>query len=254
MPSLPTNSGDLTLNSGGSNFGTPAGPGFTTPSGGQVASVPLDPIPGVQAQSSSAANLGAGIGGGIGTLLGGPVGGALVGGGLSLLGGLFQQNYNTQMADTSYQRAVADMEKAGLNPALMYGSGGPEAVPQSSNIGSAVTSSAGEGFQALLGQAQAQASIREANARADLTKASTAVTLAGALPEATATGKMYSKLPWIPMAEKALEGIGAGIGIGTGVTGISKLLSQSQNAARIPSLVLPRSSGGAVQFPNFPNY
>lgn len=35
-----------------------------------------------------------------------------------------QRDFEKMMSDTSYQRAVEDMEKAGLNPAMLYQSGG----------------------------------------------------------------------------------------------------------------------------------
>lgn len=40
-----------------------------------------------------------------------------------------QRDYETQMANTAYQRASGDMKAAGLNPMMMYGSGGPSATP-----------------------------------------------------------------------------------------------------------------------------
>lgn len=45
-----------------------------------------------------------------------------------------QREWETQMSNTAYQRAVADMEKAGLNPAMIYASGGNEAsTPNGAN-------------------------------------------------------------------------------------------------------------------------
>ncbi|UDN67695.1 DNA pilot protein [robinz microvirus RP_96] len=42
----------------------------------------------------------------------------------NVLGLYAQQNFNRSMSDTSYQRAVQDMQRAGLNPMLAYSQGG----------------------------------------------------------------------------------------------------------------------------------
>lgn len=40
-----------------------------------------------------------------------------------------QRDYQTQMSNTAYQRASSDMQKAGLNPMMMFGSGGAASTP-----------------------------------------------------------------------------------------------------------------------------
>lgn len=53
------------------------------------------------------------------------------------------RDWQQQMSDTANQRAVADMQKAGLNPALMYGNGNAASTPTGSNAqGSASVSQA----------------------------------------------------------------------------------------------------------------
>lgn len=41
------------------------------------------------------------------------------------------RDYNTQMSNTAYQRASADMKDAGLNPMMMFGSGSAASTPSS---------------------------------------------------------------------------------------------------------------------------
>lgn len=76
-----------------------------------------------------------------------PITAGLISGGAGLLGNVFsaqqsgenvdkqlafaqqQQNWQTQMSNTAYQRASADMKAAGLNPMMMFGSGSSAQTP-----------------------------------------------------------------------------------------------------------------------------
>lgn len=65
------------------------------------------------------------------------------------------RDWQEQMSNTAYQRAVSDMKKAGLNPALMFSSGGSASTPSgaaasSSQAGAASAYQAsGKGFSLL---------------------------------------------------------------------------------------------------------
>lgn len=121
-----------------------------------------------------------------------PLLGSLVTGGASLLGSLFssntsaentaaniaaqqqtnqqQMNFNAEQAqinrdfqaqqsNTAYQRASSDMQKAGLNPAMMFGSGSAASTPSGSTASASLTAPKSEKTSALagLGAAASQA-------------------------------------------------------------------------------------------------
>lgn len=46
------------------------------------------------------------------------------------------RDWQEQMSNSAYQRAVNDMKAAGLNPALMYGNGGAESTPSGATASS----------------------------------------------------------------------------------------------------------------------
>lgn len=59
------------------------------------------------------------------------------------------RDYETQMSNTSYQRGVADMQAAGVNPALMYGQGAAGASTPSSPSPSSVSPEPSDPFGML---------------------------------------------------------------------------------------------------------
>lgn len=90
-----------------------------------------------------AKQLASGIAGAAGSAAGGPLGAIAAQAGVNLFSNLFEYGLNSyqakknrdfqaSMSNTSYQRAVKDMLKAGLNPALMFNSGQGASTPSGS--------------------------------------------------------------------------------------------------------------------------
>lgn len=105
-----------------------------------------------------------------------PLVGDVVSGGLDLLGGFMtndanaeqasnQQNFQERMSGTSYQRAVADMKAAGLNPMLAYSAGGAS-TPSGSQA--SMQNAIGSGVSTAQQQARLSADLK--NIQADTAK------------------------------------------------------------------------------------
>lgn len=101
------------------------------------------------------------------------IGGALIGGASSLLSNVFgasnagsQMRFQEKMSNTAYQRGVADMRKAGLNPMLAYSQGGASTpigtMPQVHDLGAGAAGGMSAAAQAM--QAKANIDLTQANA------------------------------------------------------------------------------------------
>lgn len=77
------------------------------------------------------------------------------------------RDFQQQMSNTANQRAVADMQSAGLNPALMYGNGSAASTPTGSNAQGSASLVSSPSFQDAVA---AYATLKQVNADVDLKK------------------------------------------------------------------------------------
>jgi len=85
-----------------------------------------------------------------------------------------QMDFQERMSSTAYQRARKDMEAAGLNPALMYSSGGPSTTPGGSAapIENILGDAADEVTSSATDALRLRKDVQEAQSRIDLNKES----------------------------------------------------------------------------------
>lgn len=133
-----------------------------------------------------------------GTMLGGPIGGGLVAGGLGMLGqnsanatnvtlagnatqtnlqsAREQMQFQEQMSSSAYQRAMADMSKAGLNPMLAFSQGGASSPSGASGsaVAGHVENSVGAGISSALESRRLSKELQQAESQTSLNEAATA--------------------------------------------------------------------------------
>jgi len=88
----------------------------------------------------------------------------LISGGMNMVGDLFSQHNAREAFQSRYQDTVADLKKAGLNPALAYGQGGGNPQTMSySDWGSSAVQAASNAAQQRLVTAQAKLLERQSD-------------------------------------------------------------------------------------------
>ena len=81
------------------------------------------------------------------------------------------RDFQQQMSDTSYQRGVSDMQKAGLNPALMYGGGASGASTPSGAAATSVSPQQGMNMSDLMQIISLPLQMKQLNANVRKTEA-----------------------------------------------------------------------------------
>lgn len=164
--------------------------------------------------------------------------GAATGGAFNLVGGLIQageqagsaqrqMDFQERMRRTAYQTARKDMEEAGLNPALMFGSGVAAPTPAGTsytppNVLEGVASSASDLVRLLQ-------EVRESDSRIEQNRAAAGLSAANANLSQASAKKLGLEIPKVEI-EKFFYEQGARV-----LPYVRRMLDRLENSAKQPA-------------------
>lgn len=156
----------------------------------------------------------------------GSLGGSLLSGVFGMMGQSSANNQAMQMSSTAYQRSYADMTKAGLNPAMMYNSGGgPASTPPIGNTMAAPAAALKDAASSAVQMQIADKTIEQLTSQIAKQRAETAnvkAALPGIAGEANVKGRESDAILGIPkrvFVPLASAGYGARQGAPLGTAG-----------------------------------